>query len=230
MGRLKVNCKAVIFDMDGVIIDSMPYHFIAWYETLIPLGIRVSCFDVYSKEGENWEKTLKYFLKKAKIKISPSILEGIFLRRKVIFRRYFKRFVFKGIYELLVRLERENFLLGLVTGTPMPELRRILPKNIYKFFDCIVAGDHVKKGKPHPEPYLKAASRLAVKPDQCAVVENAPFGIDSAKSAGMFCFALTSGLPREYLKKADIIVDKFDEIGKMLNRNSAIRPKVRDTF
>ena len=187
MKKLKFRAEAIIFDMDGVIVDSMPYHFLAWYEALRPLGIRVSCFDVYSKEGERWEKTLKNFLKRANMEPSEKILKRIFASRTKVFRNNFKRLVFKGVEEFLTCLKRRGYPLGLVTGTPTKEIKEILPRKIERFFDYIVAGDHVKRGKPYPEPYLKAAEGLGVEPSECIVVENAPFGIESAKKAGMFC-------------------------------------------
>ncbi|MDP3790035.1 MAG: HAD family phosphatase, partial [Candidatus Omnitrophota bacterium] len=142
-------------------------------------------------------------------------LEGIFRRRKKIFKKNFKRFIFKDAKEVLACLREKGYKLGLVTGTPSHEVKRILPKDIYRSFDCIVAGDHVKKGKPHPEPYLTAAKNMGVKPLQCVVIENAPFGVESAKKAGMFCIAVTTGLTKEYLKGADIVVNKLIDIWKI---------------
>lgn len=218
MTKLKFKPKAIIFDMDGVIVDSMPYHFLAWYEALRPLGVRVSCFDVYSKEGENWQKTLKEFLRREGIKPAPKILNGIFERRKKIFKKNFKRFIFKDAEKLLVCLKNQGYSLGLVTGTPSEDVTKMLPGDIYELFGCIVAGDHVKKGKPHPEPYLKAAKAMGIKPSECVVVENAPFGVESAKKAGMFCIAITTGLTAEYLKKADVIVDKLMDITGLVEK------------
>lgn len=213
--------KAVIFDMDGVIVDSMPYHFLAWYEALRPHGIRVTCFDVYTKEGERWEKSLKDFLNRARIKPTRKILQQIFLSRQKLFKKYFKRFIFKGAEEFLSCLKKK-YLLGLVTGTPAQGIEKILPKKIKNQFDYIVAGDRVKKGKPHPEPYLMAARNLGVKPSECVVVENAPYGIESAKRAGMFCVAVTTSLPKEYLKKADIVVDNLEEISGIIDRSCRV--------
>lgn len=206
MSKLKFEPQAIIFDMDGVIVDSMPYHFLAWYEVLRPYGVRVSCFDVYSKEGENWEKTLKGLLRRAKIKPTKKLLTEIFLNRKRIFKRYFKRFIFKGALDLLACLKKSGYSLGLVTGSPIQEVKRILPFKTISLFDAIVAGNQVKKGKPYPEPYLKVAKLLRLKPSQCIVIENAPLGIKSAKRAGMFCIAVSTSLPKEYLKEADIVV------------------------
>lgn len=212
----KLEPKAIIFDMDGVIVDSMPYHFIAWYEALIPFGVRVSCFDVFTNEGERWDKTLKRFLLREKITPSDKLLNEIFLARQKIFKKIFKRFIFKGVKDFLFSLKAKNYKLALVTGTPRAEVERILPKEIKSIFDFIVAGDSVKRGKPHPEPYLTAAKGLKVYPKECIVVENAPYGIESAKKAGMFCVAIATSLPQEYLQKADFIVNRLEQIPKYI--------------
>jgi len=219
MKKPKASIKAVIFDMDGVIVDSMPYHFLAWYEALRPLGVRLSCFDVYIKEGERWEKSMKDFLVRAKIKASGNTLKKVFRVRQKIFRSYFKRLIFEGVKEFLSCLKQKGYLLGLVTGTPMVELKDILPKSIKVLFDSVITGDLVKNGKPHPEPYLKSARTLGIKPKECIVVENAPLGINSAKRAGMFCVALTTSLPKDYLKKADIVVDRLEEISGIIDKS-----------
>jgi len=221
--RLKWRPRAIIFDMDGVIVDSMPYHFLAWYEALRPFGIRVGCFDIYAKEGERWEKSLKDFLNRAGVEPTRARLKQIFLLRQRIFKKYFKRFIFKGAEEFLICLKKRDYLLGLVTGTPMQELRGILPSRIYSLFDSIVSGDHVKRGKPHPDPYLRAARNLRLNPRECIVVENAPYGIESARRAGMFCVALTTSLPKEYLKRADVVVDRLEEIPEIIDQSCHLK-------
>ncbi|MFA5117623.1 MAG: HAD family phosphatase [Candidatus Omnitrophota bacterium] len=215
--KLKSQPKAIIFDMDGVIIDSMPYHFIAWYESLRQFGVRVSCFDVYLKEGERWDKTLNHLLIRSGCLPTPVLLKKIFSLRQKIFKKYFKRFIFNDVMELLACLKGKGYLLGLVTGTPLREVERILPVSIRSLFDHIVAGDQVKEGKPHPEPYLKAARSLKVAPKECVVIENAPLGIESAKRAHMFCIALTTSLSREYLSGADMVLNELKEISGFID-------------
>lgn len=193
-------------------MDSMPYHFIAWYEALRPLGIRASVFDVYSREGEKWEKTLRELLARSGVNPARKLLRAISARRQKIFKHYFKRFIFKGAREFLLCLQKQGYILALVTGTPRSEVECILSVGLRKLFAAIVTGDSVKRGKPYPDPYLKAASLLKVRPRECLVVENAPLGIKSAKRAGMFCVALTTSLPREYLKAADMVADSLGQI------------------
>jgi beta-phosphoglucomutase len=220
--KIKQKPKAILFDMDGVVIDSMPYHYLAWYEALRPLGIRVSVFEVYLREGERWDKSLKDFLMQAGMHPSSRMLAKIFKLRQKIFRYYFKRRIFEGVEEFLRCLKKQGYLLGLVTGTPMVELNKILPDRIKGLFKTMVTGEMVKLGKPHPAPYLKAAELLDLEPRECLVVENAPLGIKSAKAAGMFCVAITTSLPKEYLKQADIIVDKLEEITGVIEKSCKI--------
>ena len=223
MKKIKQKPKAVLFDMDGVIVDSMPYHYLAWYEALRPLGIRVSVFEVYLREGERWDKSLKDFLTQSGITPSSRTLAKIFRLRQRFFHRYFKRRLFEGVGEFLRCLKKNGYTLGLVTGTPRCELNKILPSRIKGLFNTIVSGEMVKLGKPHPAPYLKAAQLLGLKPRECLVVENAPLGIRSAKAAGMFCAAITTSLPKEYLKQADIIVDRLEEITGLIEKSCKIK-------
>ena len=201
--------------MDGVLVDSMPYHFISWHEALRPFGVCVSCFDVYLKEGEKWQKSLTFFLKKENIKPTKKILSQIFAIHEKVFKKTFKRYIFKGAPELLNELKEKGYKLGLVTGTNSSRVRKILTPKLAELFDSIVTGDDVKKGKPHPEPYIKAAKMLKVLPRECVVVENAPYGIESAKRAGMYCVAITTSLPKEYLKRADKTIDKLQQISSI---------------
>ena len=163
--------------MDGVLVDSMPYHYISWYETLRPLGVQASAFDIYEREGEVWHKTLKDLLKRAGIKPNRKLLMETVRKKYKLFRRYFKRHIFKGADEFIFCLKKKGYRLGLVTGTPLPEVKKILPKKMFFAFDAVVTGDIVRKGKPHPEPYMKASAFLGVRPQDCAVIENAQLGI-----------------------------------------------------
>ena len=108
--KLKFKPKAVICDMDGVIVDSMPYHFLAWYEALRPLGISVRCFDVYIREGERWQKSLEDFLRGSGISPTKELFKRVFMARKKLFKNRFKRFVFKGAREFLICLKKKGYL------------------------------------------------------------------------------------------------------------------------
>jgi beta-phosphoglucomutase len=194
--------RALLFDMDGVIVDSMPYHFFAWYEALKKYGVTVNTQDIYEHEGEKWEITLKYHLVQNNLPTDLPFRQKIFNYRQKLFRKIFRRHIMPGIPELLQELKTQKYQLGLVSGTPSGDMPQLLSKPLLRLFDCAVGGDLVAHSKPHPEPYRAAAQKLARRPAECLVIENAPLGIRSAKAARMRCLAVTTSLPANYLRKA----------------------------
>jgi len=208
--------KAVIFDMDGVITNTMPYHFDAWFKVLNDAGIKINCYDVYEREGQPGVNTIKELSRERKMKISDKEARAILLKKEKLFKRIVKTRFIKGSRPFLRKLKKRKIIMGLVTGTSRHEMKRILPKYLRQMFNVTVTGDEVRKGKPHPEPFLKALSILGLKSKDVAVIENAPFGIESAKRAGLFCIALETSLPKKYLRRADIILKSFKDLEKMV--------------
>ncbi|MDD5020631.1 MAG: HAD family phosphatase [Endomicrobiaceae bacterium] len=206
--------KAILFDMDGILIDSMPYHFISWFEVMRQYNIRITPFEIYEKEGEKSELCVEYFFKRNKRKITRKLVNKITKQRTEIFNKYLKSYIFDGIEEILLKLKKQGYKIAIVTGSRKADALRMLPKEIFNLFDVIVSSDNIKSGKPHPEPYLTASKLLNIKPSQCMVIENAPCGIKSAKSAKMYCVAITTSLPDQYLKQADKIYNDIKEIFK----------------
>ena len=204
--------KAVLFDMDGVIVDSMPYHFISWFEAMRKYNVRIAPSDIFAMEGAKWDKVIRYAFNRDSLTLTKKTLHTIFLDRQRLFAKYFKRYIFPEIIEIIKLLKNQGFLIGLVTGSSLAEAKKMLPKNIYILFDAKVSGDMVKRGKPHPDSYLLAAKKLKLAPKRCIVIENAPYGIKAAKTAGMYCAAIATSLSKEYLKKADKIYASHKEL------------------
>jgi beta-phosphoglucomutase len=204
-----MRVKAVIFDMDGVLLNSMRYHVAAWQKTFRPLGVNVPAYEVYAREGESWQKSTADFLKMGSYPPTHSLVNKVFNIRKKIFKKIFRPRIFTGAKSLLRLLKRNNLKLGLVTATPRQEVVEMLPKAMVRMFDAMVCGGDTKKGKPHPEPYLKALKKLHIKAEDAVVIENAPYGIRSARLAGIRCIAVATSLPRRYLKGADIIINSL---------------------
>ena len=146
--------KAVLFDMDGVIVDSMPYHFISWFETLKKYNVTVSPFDIYEKEGEKCEVCVERFFKRDKIQCDNKVITEVLKLRDKLYKKYFKVHLFADIESVLNKLKEKGFLLAIVTGSNREKVKSMLPKKIISKFDVIIAADMIKRGKPHPDSYL----------------------------------------------------------------------------
>ena len=201
--RKILKVKAVIFDMDGVITNTMPDHFRAWKHILGGCGIHVSHLDVYKREGQRGISSVFEIFKEHNQKCDKKTAEWILRKKERFFKKNARRRFIPGSRRLLKGLHRRGFKLALVTGTSRHELHRILPDYLYNLFDVIVTGTDVRRGKPHPEPYRKALKELTVRPGEAVVIENAPFGIQSAQKAKIRCFAVQTSLPAGHIKQAD---------------------------
>ncbi|MDR3071026.1 MAG: HAD family phosphatase [Endomicrobium sp.] len=212
------NCfEAVFFDMDGVVVDSMPYHFISWFEVLRQYGVRINPFVIFEMEGTKWDEFVKLMFKQSGKLLLPEIMETIHKKREELFKKHFQRYIFENIFEFIKSLKNKGNLVGLVTGSNLREVENLLPKELYKLFDTVITGDMIKKAKPDPYPYLIAAKNLKILPKNCIVIENAPYGIKAAKAAGMFCCAVVTSLNRASLKEADKIFDTHEDLYKYFN-------------
>ncbi|ODS30282.1 MAG: beta-phosphoglucomutase [Candidatus Scalindua rubra] len=210
------NTNTVIFDMDGVIVDSMPYHIKSWKEALSTIEMSVSDLEIYLMEGMTGRETIDKLVSKSNRSLSDETVEKVLKLKRKIFNDIFTVKLMKGIRDFLLELNSRKYHLALVTGTRLEVVKKVLQMGLDNVFKVIVTGEMVNNGKPSPEPYLKAVHELDVKREDCLVIENAPAGIASAKNAGLTCFAVETSLPGEYLKGADRIFPSIDDLSKFL--------------
>jgi HAD superfamily hydrolase (TIGR01509 family) len=208
--------NSVIFDMDGVIVDGMPYHIESWKKALSTVGITVTDLEIYLMEGMTGEETIKELINKKNKSLSDESIRSVLKLKRKIFNDIFTVKLMKGSKELLLELHRLNYRLALVTGTRLEVVKKVLQMGLDDVFKIVITGEMVSNGKPNPEPYLKAVNELGINKEDCLVVENAPAGITSAKNAGLTCFAVQTSLPGEYLKGADKIFQSIDELSAFL--------------
>lgn len=205
MAKIKLKVDAVIFDMDGVITNTMPDHFKAWRQIFAEYGIPVSHLDVYSREGQRGIHSVFEIFREDNKTIDLKGAKKILAAKEKLFKKIVKTRFIPGARRFLYFLSKRNFKLALVTGTARHEAHKILPPHLFNLFSVVVTGSDVKNGKPHPEPFLLALKKLGYAAKRAVVIENAPFGIESAQKAGLKCFALETSLKRQYLKKADAV-------------------------
>lgn len=206
----KFKYKAVIFDMDGVIVDNQDYHHEAWMTFCMKYGITV--------EGD-----VSRYYGQTNTDILTSIFPQDLNHQQLYEYAGEKEKLYQGLYEgnveaadglleLLSVLQHAGIKLGVATSAPKENVDFVLLNtNLRKYFDVVVDSSMVKKGKPDPEIYLKAAQSLGEKPEHCLVFEDSVSGLRSAKAAGMYVVAITTTNPRENLSEADQIIDHFKE-------------------
>jgi HAD superfamily hydrolase (TIGR01509 family) len=208
--------EAIIFDMDGVILDSMPSHCRAWQQALREVDIEVDELDLYLREGMKWRQTIAELAGERGRSIAESEADEIYAAKRRYFHDAFRPRFFPGARQGLETLRRLGYRLALVTGSTRDVVERVLDKGLGDMFEVIVTSDQIGRGKPSPEPYAAAIERLKTDPSFCLAVENSPAGIASAKAAGLTCYAVTTSLPEEHLGGADLILaqpsDVFDAL------------------
>ena len=210
------NINTVIFDMDGVIVDGMPYHIQSWKEALSTIDMPVSDLEIYLLEGMTGRETMEIFASKSNRSLSDETVENVIRLKRKIFNDIFTVTLMKGVKDFLFELKDRRYNLALVTGTRLEVVKKVLQMGLNDIFKVIVTGERVNKGKPDPEPYVMAVDELSARKENCIVIENAPAGITSAKNAGLTCFAVQTSLLGKYLKDADRIFKDIDEVSKFL--------------
>ncbi len=205
--------KAVVFDMDGVVIDSEIIHTRAIKEALKQeLGLDVDKDEILEYIGLFYPEKLEKILKKRNIQKDVNKLTE---RAKMIFKGLTKHVrLMPGFLDLIKTVIKNNFKTALASSSPRDYIEEISSMlDIEKYFDVIIAGDEVKNRKPNPECYLLTAKKLGLKPEECLVIEDSVPGVIAAKEAGMKCIAK----PNPYVKdgdfsRADMIVNSLEEI------------------
>ncbi len=210
--KIAIKAKAVIFDMDGVITDTMPDHFEAWRSVLCERGIAVTHLDIYRREGQRGITSVKEIFAEYNKPFDLSDAHQILLRKEELFKKTTRKRFIVGTRSFLKYLKKRGFILAIVTGTARHELMNILPADIYSLFSVIVTGDDVVNGKPSAEPYLLSLKNLNLIAGDAVVIENAPFGVASAKAAGLCCLAIATSLPAAYLQDADKVFLSVKEL------------------
>ena len=205
--------KAIIFDMDGVLTNSMPAHALAWQKTFQEIGIKIKPMDIYLIEGSNHNGIVKTVLKKHKRKYNKELTTKLSTIKIQIFNTIYKPNTYKGVKKLLTMLKTKNLKLAVASGSNQTTVHNIINTCFNPHtFNTILTGDDIENGKPAPDIYQKTINKLQLTPKECIVIENAPRGITAAKKAGCTCIAITTTLTPQHLQNADTIVKNHEEL------------------
>jgi beta-phosphoglucomutase family hydrolase len=206
------NNYGVIFDVDGVLVDTGPIHFESWVKMASEIGI---IFNKQFFEATFGQQSIYITRKLVGRNVDPNLVEKWAQLKETYYREIVKDKIkpLPGVIELIKDLKANNFKLAVGSSGP-PENVDLLLKSlkIEKFFDSIITAADVQNGKPSPDVFLFASQEIYVKPENCVVIEDAPVGIEAAKIANMKCIALTTTYDNVKLRRADLIVQDLSYV------------------
>jgi len=193
---MKKKLKAVLFDMDGVLFDSMPYHSEAWHKVMESHGLNLSREEAYMHEGRTGASTINIvFQRELGREATQEEIESIYQEKSVLFNSYPEAKRMPGAWELLQKVKKDGLIPMVVTGSGQLSLLERLEHNFPGMFhkELMVTAFDVKYGKPNPEPYLMALKKGGLTAEEAVVVENAPLGVEAGHNAGIFTIAVNTG-------------------------------------
>ena len=200
--------EAILWDLDGVLVDTACFHYQAWRQLLSELGLTLSEEEFRRTFGLRNDLIFRGLLGE----VPEEEMDRLSERKEALFRQFAAGRVspLPGAVELVRRARERGLRMALVTSTPRANIDLVLVgAGLSGAFDTIVTAEDVSRGKPDPEGFLLAARRLGVAPEGCLVIEDAPGGIEGARRAGMRSLAVTTTHAREDLAAADAVVDSL---------------------
>lgn len=207
--------KTVIFDMDGVIVDTEPVHKYAYYQHFKELNVEVSDEMYASFTGNSTRNVFQQI--KAAFNLTEEV-EDLILRKRALFNEAFDTkpdlFLIEGVESLIKDLYDNNFQLILASSASKSTIERVFNRfNLHPFFTHKVSGEDFPKSKPNPAIFIHAASLAEHSNDNCVVIEDSTNGVEAAKGANLKCIGYNSFHSKyQDLSKADIIIEDFSEI------------------
>ena len=188
--------KAVLFDMDGVLYDSMPNHAKAWSTAVTEFGLSMSPHEAYLHEGRTGHGTINILAQRHwERNATTEEMERIYAAKSALFNTCPEPQPMPGAAQLLQSIRSLGLTIVLVTGSAQHSLLTRLAHDFPGIFSAerMVTAFDVKHGKPHPEPYLMGLAKAGVSASEAVVIENAPLGVEAAHAAGIYTIAVNTG-------------------------------------
>lgn len=191
-----IPLQAVLFDMDGVLFNSMPHHAEAWHKTMARHGFHLSREEAYLHEGRTGAATINIVCHRERgYDATEEEIKSIYAEKSEEFNKHAEILKMPGAWEALTQIKHDGLFSMVVTGSGQHSLLERLDSNFPGIFkpELMVTAFDVKYGKPNPEPYLMALKKGNLKPYETIVIENAPLGVEAAHAAGIFTIAVNTG-------------------------------------
>lgn len=208
--RIKI-IKACLFDLDGVIVDTAKYHYLAWRQLAAELGFEFTEHHNEQLKGVSRMRSLDILMETGNIQATDEEKSRMAEQKNEQYVAYISRMTPEEVLPGALRFLQELKAAGIKTalGSASKNAPMILERTgIFNLFDVVVDGNSVSKAKPDPEVFLKGAEWLQVQPDECVVFEDAAAGVEAAIAGGMRCVGIGE---TEILGKANLVISGFED-------------------
>ena len=207
--------KGLLFDFDGVVVDSMEQHFQAWHTAFSNHGIDISRKGFFLLEGQGMETIANILATRHGLTSQETI--SVIKDKAAYFYTHHELKFYNYFLTMLGNIKTQGIPMAIVTGGNKERVKPIIDTHLSGFFDAVITVDDVSRGKPYPEPFLAGAKSLGIPADACIVIENAPLGIKAAKAAKCKVIAVKTTLGVMDLGEADFIAVDFKEVEAVIN-------------
>ena len=211
------NKKAVIFDMDGVLVDSEKYYIKLIKEAFALNGKKVDERELYPIIGADEQRSLEYICTLVKrLGEEESLKRDIFARLQDS-RPEYRELLFDEVPDMLENLLTKGYILAIASSSSMKAIRRMLEETgLAKYFKVVVSGEEFVKSKPDPAIYNYAIKRLRLKKEECVIIEDSAYGIEAGKRAGIDVVAVSRENAGQRQDRADLIIDTLRKLKEIL--------------
>ncbi len=209
--------EAIIFDLDGTLIDNNSYHIEAWKVFYSKHGLEFSMDDYRNNINGKINKDIFNYILKAEL--TPQEIKGYDEEKEALYRELYAPHIhpIPGLTDLLAAVKDAGIPMAIATSGLPPNINFMFSHvDIAHYFQAVVNATHITNGKPHPEIFLKAAAAVEANPANCIAFEDSVAGTRSAKGAGMKVIALATTHKREELTEADLVINDYTEVGLSL--------------
>ncbi len=204
--------RAVLWDMDGVVVDSAVAHRDSWKFAFGKQGVSFTDKDFEQVFGQRNDLIIRKIMGQD---IGQSKIDEVAEDKEIFFRELIRKDMraFPGVIKLLKLLKENGIKAAIGSSAPMENIKVILDGlGITGYFQALVYGQEVRESKPSPQVYQLAARKLGAEPQNCIVIEDAVAGVLAARRGGMHCIAVTNSHPAEALSQADLVVDSLEKV------------------
>ena len=214
------NIEGILFDFDGVIGDTIGDLCKTWQMALRDFNVNIGLDDYPPLEGMDMYEIARVLGRKYGREFTDEECKKVKETKDRYYLENCKFKFFPEVYLLVDYLLKSGKRLVIVTASPREKVERTVSSDFLGNFEAVVTMEDTQLKKPNPEPYFAVMKKLNLSADKCVVIENAPYGITSAKWAGIYCIALATTMSKEYLKEADKVFSNHSELLEFLKRQS----------